>query len=395
MTVLQRTIRLFILAALAMSSQIGYSQDGYHPFSEPMEFDPDWQFFAPVQTQDFEDLTTRQRANNGFFLTYDRLRFGMSRSATESASHAIDFSWGNRFDFGWMKSNESGWMFSTTHVGGPNSSNVLEQQRLNQFITDDAGGNGVGGAIQPTQDIVGEFDFLPYHFRNNIQGERLYELFDSVNIATFTSFEANKTWRMEPYRYGGILEPMIGLRYANLSDVAHNDTYNTFAIVDGAVPPAIIANGETLLQDNVTTDNHMLLGQIGFRYTKFINRWTLSNDMKFFGGQVYQNQQTSRLVSNTVYDNPIPIGESALSENDHTGTVFSGRRNEESTWGFDLRVEGAYKATKYLDVRGGFGMLYFGNGMWRGATVTSGAPQFLQNQSVVMPAFTFGIALNR
>jgi hypothetical protein len=40
-------------------------------------------------------------------------------------------------------------------------------------------------------------------------------------------------------------------------------------------------------------------------------------------------------------------------------------------------------------------MIYFGNGIWRGSTITSQGPQFLQNQSVVMPAFTFGIALNR
>ena len=384
MTVLQRTIRMFVLAALAISSQVGYSQDGYHPFSEPMEFDPDWQFFAPVQTQDFEDLTTRQRANNGFYLTYDRLRFGMSRSLTESASSAIDFTWGNRFDFGWMTSDESVWMFSTTHVGGPNSSNILEQQRLNQFVNDDDGGNGDG-----------ELPFLPYYFGNDIQGERLYQLFDSVNIASFTSFEANKVWRMEPYRYGGILEPMIGLRYANLADTAHNDTYNVFDIFDDALPPAIIGTGETLLQDNVQTDNHMLLGQIGFRYTKFINRWTLSNDMKFFGGQVYQNQQTSRIVSTATYDDAITAGDPPLTDNDHRGSSFSGRKNEESTWGFDLRVEGAYKATKYLDLRGGFGMIYFGNGIWRGSTITSQGPQFLQNQSVVMPAFTFGIALNR
>jgi len=395
MTVLQRTIRMFVLAALAMSSQVGYSQDGYHPFSEPMEFDPDWQFFAPVQTQDFEDLTTRQRANNGFYLTYDRMHVGMSRSLTESASSAIDFTWGNRFDFGWMKSDESGWNFSTTYVGGPNSSNVLEQQRLNQFVNNADGGNGVGGANSPSQAIVGTLPFLPYYFRNDIQGERLYQLFDSVNIASFTSFESNKVWRMEPYRYGGILEPMIGLRYANLSDTAHNDTYNTFAILDGAIPPAVIANGETLLQDNVQTDNHMLLGQLGFRYTKFINRWTLSNDMKFFGGQVYQNQQTSRIVSTATYEDAITVGDPPLTDNDHRGSTFSGRKNEESTWGFDLRVEGAYKATKYLDLRGGFGLLYFGNGIWRGSTITSQGPQFLQNQSVIMPAFTFGVALNR
>ena len=62
MSILQRTLRTFVLAAAAMAGQLGYADSGYHPFSEPMNFDPDWQFFAPVQLQDLEDLTARQRA---------------------------------------------------------------------------------------------------------------------------------------------------------------------------------------------------------------------------------------------------------------------------------------------------------------------------------------------
>jgi hypothetical protein len=393
---------MFVLAALAVSSQIGVSDDGYHPFSEPMEFDPDWQFFAPVQLQDMQDLTARQRANNGFYVTYDRLSIGVNRSTTEAASFAIDYTWGNRYDFGWMNSKESGWNFSAMDVGGPNVYETVRQQRLNQFVATDEGGNGPTGGTNgqgpPGSGLIGPSEggpFITWLRENDKDGERVYDLQNSVNVGSFSSFEANKTWRMEPYRYGGILEPMIGLRYANFADTAHNDTYNAFPIFDGALPPAIIGNGETLLQDNVQTDNHMVLGQIGFRYTKFINRWTLSNDMKFFGGQVYQNQQTSRIVSTALYEDPVTAGDPPLSDNDHSGSTFSGRKNEESTWGFDLRVEGAYKATKYLDLRGGFGMIYFGNGIWRGSTITSQGPQFLQNQSVIMPAFTFGIALNR
>jgi len=134
MSVLQRTIRMFVLAALAVTGQAGFAQDGYHPFSEPMEFDPDWQFFAPVQLEDLQDLTARQRANTGFYITYDRMNIGLNRSDTEQASNKIDFTWGNRFDFGWMNSKESGWMFSAMNVSGPNVYNQYEQQRLNQFI---------------------------------------------------------------------------------------------------------------------------------------------------------------------------------------------------------------------------------------------------------------------
>ena len=377
MSVLQRTIRMFVLAAMAVAGQAGLSQEGYHPFSEPMNFDPDWQFFAPVQMQDLQDLTARQRANNGFYVTYDRMQIGLNRSDTESASNKIDFTWGNRFDFGWMNSKESGWMFSAINVSGPNVYNQYEQQRLNQFI------------LPATNRTL----LPPYENDDGLL--RKFIVQDSVNVGSFASFEANKVWRMEPYRYGGILEPMVGLRYAFFGDGAANDIYSSGALLNTAVPPTIIGAFEDIFRDRVTTDNNMLLGQVGFRYTKFINRWTLSNDMKFFGGHVYQSQTTSRNTTETTYANPAAIGTTSLTENDVVTSFYSGRKSEKSTIGFDLRVEGSYKATKYLDFRGGFAMMYFARGIWRGSTITEGGNQFSNNQNLVMPAFTFGVALNR
>jgi len=378
MSVLQRTIRMFVLAAFAVVGQAGFSNEGYHPFSETMSFDPDWQFFAPVQLQDLQDLTARQRANTGFYVTYDRLNIGLNRSDTESASNKIDYTWGNRFDFGWMNNKESGWMFSAMNVSGPNVYNQFEQQRLNQFIT-----VATNVAIQPQA------------FRNDFADERKYIIQDSVNVGSFASFEANKVWRMEPYRYGGILEPMVGLRYAFFGDGAANDVYSTGLVPVGPLPPLVAGQSfETLLRDRVQTDNNMLLGQAGFRYTKFINRWTLSNDMKFFGGHVYQSQSSSQVTTTSSYAAAPAVGVVALTDNLQTAT-YSGRRGEASTIGFDLRVEGAYKASKYLDLRGGFALLYFARGIWRGSTNTEQGNQFSDNQNLVMPAFTFGVALNR
>jgi hypothetical protein len=368
---------MFVLAAMAVAGQVGMSQEGYHPFSEPMNFDPDWQFFAPVQMQDLQDLTARQRANNGFYLAYDRMQIGVNRSTTEEASNKIDFTWGNRFDFGWMNSKESGWMFSTVNVGGPNVYNQYEQNRLNQFIPT---------ALNPT---------LRPEFQDDDGIRRMFIIQDSVNVGSFSTFEANKVWRMEPYRYGGILEPMVGLRYAFFGDGAANDVYTTGPLLSTAVPPAVIGTFEDIFRDRVDTDNHMILGQVGFRYTKFINRWTLSNDMKFFGGHVYQTQSTRRTTTETTYANPPAVGATSLTENNVTTSFYSGRKGEKSTIGFDLRVEGSYKATKYLDLRGGFAMLYFARGIWRGSTLTEGGNQNLNNQNLVMPAFTFGLALNR
>ena len=382
MSVLQRTIRMFVLAAMAVAGQVGMSQEGYHPFSEPMSFDPDWQFFAPVQMQDLQDLTARQRANNGFYAAYDRMQIGLNRSDTEPASNKIDFTWGNRFDFGWMNSKESGWMFSAINVGGPNVYNQFEQIRLNQSIAI---------ATNPT---------LRPEFQNDDGIRRVFLIQDSVNVGAFSTFEANKVWRMEPYRYGGILEPMVGLRYAFFGDGAANDVYSVGQALDLATQTTPIGTFENILRDRVDTDNHMILGQVGFRYTKFINRWTLSNDMKFFGGHVYQNQSTSRITTQSTYATTPAVGVTSLTEGNVVNSFYSGRKGEKSTIGFDLRVEGSYKATKYLDLRGGFAMMYFARGIWRGQTTTEnnnigGGNPDSNNQNLIMPAFTFGIALNR
>ena len=272
-------------------------------------------------------------------------------------------------------------MFSALNVSGPNEYNTYEQQRLNQFIPIVA-----NAAIQQTA------------FQNDIANERIYYIQDSVNVGSFASFEANKTWRMEPYRYGGLLEPMIGLRYAFFGDGAANDTYTTGIVPLLPLPPLAAGQGfEQLVRDRVQTDNNMLLGQVGFRYTKFINRWTLSNDMKFFGGHVYQSQNTSVQTTTSSYTPPPGngIGAVALTDNNNIPTIYSGRKGEASTIGFDLRVEGSYKATNNVDVRGGFALMYFARGIWRGSTNTEQGNQFSDNQNLVMPAFTFGIALNR
>lgn len=389
MSVLQRTIQMFVLAAAAVAGQFGWAE-AYHPFAEPMSFDPDWQFFAPAQLQDLDDLTARQRANTGFFLTYDFVHYSVSRSTTEAGSYQLDGTWGNRVDFGWMKDNESGWAFSVQNFGTPGflkstgggvaAYNQYEQQRLSGNV--DADNN------DPTDP------FIPLAFGNDPEfGERLFIIRDSLNVASFTSLEANKTWRLEPYRYGGILEPLMGLRYANFNDTAHNDVYDTFPVLDGA--GAVTAQAETMLRDDVSTRNDMILGQIGFRYTKFVKRWTLSNDFKVFAGHNFQTQSTSRLFTTTTYSAAPALGDTPTFDNDNTGTTYSGRKGQKTVVGFDLRAEASYKATKYIDVRGGFQMLYFGKGIWRGSTVTEGGNQFANDQRVWMPGFTFGVALNR
>jgi hypothetical protein len=382
MSILQRTLRAFVLAAAVMAGQLGFADSGYHPFSEPMDFDPDWQLFAPVQLQDLEDLTARQRAPYGFYLTYDRVYTGVSRPENSGSSYIIDGTWGNRWDFGWMNRQESGWSFSYQVVTGPNIYNGYQQLRLNGITDDD------------DNDITDPF--LPLVLGNDPYTlQRTYQVQDSVNVGNLDSFEANKTWRLAPYRYGGILEPLIGLRYVQFKDTARSDNYGVFDIFDPADPTTITGQGEVLLNDMVFTRNNMILGQLGFRYFKHYRRFTLSSDFKVFAGHTFQTQETTRLLTTATYAAPVAIGDTPTFDGDHTGTTFTSRKDNATPVGFDLRTEGAFRATQYLDLRVGFQLVYFGQGVWRGATLSSGGNQFENNQQLIMPGVTFGIAINR
>lgn len=382
MSILQRTLRTFVLAAAAMAGQLGFADSGYHPFSEPMDFDPDWQLFAPIQLQDLEDLTARQRSPYGFYLTYDRVYTGVSRPENSGSSYIMDATWGNRWDFGWMNRQESGWSFSYQVVTGPNVYNGYEQLRLNGVTDDDE--NDLTDPFLPT--ALGND---PYTL------QRTYDVKQSVNVGDFSGFEANKTWRLAPYRYGGILEPLIGLRYAQFKDTARSDEYNTFLVEDPLDPTTIIGEGEILFNDLVFTRNDMILGQLGFRYFKHWRRFTMSSDFKVFAGHNFQTQEITQLVTTATYPLDVAIGDTPTFDGDHTGTTFTSRKNNMTPVGFDLRTEGSFRATQYLDLRVGFQLLYFGQGVWRGATLSSGGNQFDTNQHLVMPGLTFGFAINR
>jgi hypothetical protein len=385
MSVLTRSIRKFLLAAACFGGSLSLgvaslSAQQYHPFAEPLQFNPDWQWMAPAHLQDVEELTSRQRARHGWFATYDRVNLGFNRPDGENQSTEVDFTWGNRFEFGWMNDRDRGWHFGLLQASGPNVYDELRQPRLNLFDTTDT--------LDPVAPRI------PRDFGDDPQeNERIYYLRDSLNAGKYSHFEVNRMWRKEPYRYGGIIEPMVGLRYANFMDTAENDTYNSFAIVNAA--GQVVANQEVLLQDIVNTENHMLLGQIGWHYFNYYKRWTLSNDFKVFAGPSFQSQHTALRQRTTTYPAAIVIGGPPTTGDDPAGSSFTGRHNDEFAVGFDLRLEAAYQVTKAFELRSGFQMLYVGQGIWRGATISSGGDQFDQSQDLVMPGFTFGLTLNR
>ncbi len=354
-----------------------------HPFAEPLEFDPDWQFFAPVDIDEMLEKSPRKRAHTGWFATYDRTYLWVSRPETEASRGTGDFGWGNRFDVGFMTSERTGWLASIRHIGGPNVYDTIYQERINRVNTADT--NAIPNTVTPFID------------RNDPQlGTRAYILGDSLNVFALSNFEINKTWRREPYRYGGIIEPMVGFKFATMSDFAMNQNYTrqqTQITTPGGAPTATTQQ-EQLISDETTIKNRMVGGQLGARYFTHFDRWTVSAELRAFGMMNFQAREYDRLVYVTEYTGAPATNVGVQATDFTTGTGFIHDTNSEFAFGFEARAEAAYQFTKAFGVRGGIDVMDFAGGIWRAANPGFGDVNH-HTQDVQLAGYTFGIEFNR
>ncbi len=354
----------------------------FHPFAEPLEFDPDWQFFAPVDVDAMLEKSPRKRAHTGWYATYDRTYLWVSRPETEQSRNTGDFGWGNRFDLGFMTSERSGWLASFRHIGGPNVYDTIYQERINRVNTADT--NSLTNPVNPFID------------RNDPQfGTRAYILGDSLNVFSLSNFEINKTWRREPYRYGGIIEPMVGFRYGTLTDFAMNQNYTRSR--DQITNPGVQTTEtqqEQLTSWETTIKNRMVGGQLGARYFTHYDRWTVSGELRAFGMANFQAREFAQRTYTTHYTGAPAINVGVDATDYQTGTSFVHGTNTEFVFGFEARAEAAYQLTKAFSVRGGLDMIDFADGIWRAANPNFGQVN-LHDQDVQLAGFTFGIEFNR
>ena len=106
------------------------------------------------------------------------------------------------------------------------AADTFKQERLNRYIDPTDGFDPVAPPFGfPVR--LDEGNNLGYNFR-------FYNVGETQNVFKYQGYELNKTWRMTPYHYGGILEPLLGLRYMKLRDV------NAFNDYQSSVYPPII-----------------------------------------------------------------------------------------------------------------------------------------------------------
>ena len=397
----QASLRTCVVAgAMIIGSSAFYvddveAQNHVSPIQDPFAFDPDFRWFEPIYEADFEDMKPKKRANRGWYGSYDRLALRVSRPEGGADENKMDSGWGHRYDLGFMTDKDSGWSMTYMSVDGPNAYDTFDRLRLNErnlteritipFVT--------AGGVQP-------FGIFPEDNRNNPgMNSRFYPVGNSENVADLKSFEFNKTWRLEPYHYGGMLEPLVGFRYMKFTDTFRQTSYTSGLVADpgstlGILNPPFF--GEQYTTQRSVAENDMYGGQVGFRYFKFQNRFRYSGEFKFFtmGNSQFNNEFTR--TDTTVYAGGIPttpIAPGAIPlalYQEQTPRSYGS--NSQFVYGFDVRGEVSYQLTKMFELRTGVQVLDIAQGVWRGRLSDQNDRT---NQSVVMVGATFGIAINR
>jgi hypothetical protein len=383
MSLLKKTLQILAAVALMVTASTGNAQQ-FHPFIDPMEFNPDWQWFAPVDLAHWNELSAKKRANIGWFASHDRTYLWLSRPEVAGSSQfrtdgAGDFVWGHRTDVGFMQENNTGWMVNFRRMNtGCRGWNEVLTERINRLEEDDEGGG----------------TFFPWPDRNDpFYAGRFYNVKSSINVATFNNFELNRTWRKSPYRYGGILEAFGGFKYANFRDIAQDQSYSR-STVNINEPGAFDTETqlEILETDRTVTLNRMVGGQLGLRYFTHYNRWRLGGEFRAFLAGNFQTSTNTFTEDLTYYSGGPDLGVDVTTTGVNSFMFY--RTNQATVWGYEVRADAAYQLTKYIGVRGGVEFLELARGIWRGGTAVRGNTDST-NQSVFMAGMTFGVEINR
>jgi len=377
-------LAIMTLVTTSVDAQ-NYGQRQYSgPFVDFDEFNPDYQFFAPLDNTHFGDFTP----NLGWFFTWDKLFTKSARPRQEESYGGFDRGSGTRISLGFMRPDSNGWSLSTTRIGGPNLYQELVVERNNRVAEEDDGGGGGGGGGG------GDDEQTPSQDDNNpITGQRDYILRDSINAISYSSWELNRTWRLKENDKGRIWEPMLGIRYSNMQDQFEEAEYNRYD-EDGLPVPQIPnpndpnspspddAEIEEFILEQGTHTNDMFGGQLGLRWYHKQSRWLLSNELRFFAMNNSQSIRKREFREVTLVE--VGAGEEPESQTRVENVTWE--NNNSFVWGGEYRHEAAYEITRDVTARFGFNVLNYGKGIGRGDNY---GDRFLTY------GFNFGITLNR
>lgn len=366
------------------------------PFIEPDYFDPDFQFFAPAEVDEYG---LRSRGNYGFYGSYDRVYLNVGRSDIKSGPNADgtvarteggdtvgavsrafslnqgDFTWGNRFEVGFTTEDGDGWNAVLLHLDGPNVVGTNHLFDQSDGVNQDRIAT-INGSLVPITDR------------------------QTFNEARYTSVEINRFLGRKDLHHGGVLEPFVGMSLQKFSDT---DQRTSYLIID--IDGDGVYDQDRLYRYAAQAENNMLGGQLGLRWFKHSGHWRLSNTARFFGAQNFQHADGNyggSLIQGA--NTTVPV----------LPTYIAFRSHSEFVWGGEARGEAAYALTRSINLRVGFSAILIGQGLSRVAITNvsaqsiNTAPTFNGRQNagifevtrslkenLFIGGVTFGIDINR
>jgi hypothetical protein len=414
MSVRKLTTKLTMLLILVAGGVNASAKEHEPLLVDPFAFDPDFQWFEPVYDADILDMKPKKRAHTGWFATYDRINLYGSRPRQNDElndENKLDEGGGHRYDVGFMRPDEETGMLFTYLENFAGAGDTVRVDRLNRLNEADLEGEPLF-ALGPNR-----FGLPVFPEDSNVIGfsRRFYDVGLTLNAMDLKSFELSKTWRLEPYHYGGILEPMLGVRFIRAEDSASLRTYGRTAedvdqaVIGLGVSPYVIQLPqadlplERLQEDMAMVDNQIYTLQAGFRYFKFQDRFRYSAEFRGFTGINLQCFQTNRTTTTTIYDG-FDIGSEVVS-NIAVRNALQYQTDEAFLIGFDARAELGYQLTKMINVRCGVQVIDLATGIWRsgrelqepnnGGLLTPALNTGDRDQHYLAFGYTFGIELNR
>ncbi|MBI85818.1 MAG: hypothetical protein CMJ81_21695 [Planctomycetaceae bacterium] len=389
-------------------------------FIDPLEFNPDFQIFKPFDAHEYS-YGKQPRVRTGWHAAFDRLYLAVTRPAT-GGTHASmpvvtevrfipppatpvieevplediyisqladtrDFAYANQFDIGHMNEAGHGWFVSFIDTGSPNAFADFHPAAIIYYEEEDD-----DDTAEPLDD-----EEQPPQFSDASGTEvgKVNPMRISLNDCDYWGVEVNRSFRLQPINDHLILEPFLGLKYANFKD------YSTADLFDRSVyllpDPSQAGEGDSMLE--VVEDryafyhsmviNEMFGPQLGFRAHYRNRRWIISTEARAFVMHNWQfftrHGRTDMMMIDEEEEDTQEDGGIEITERTNMHDEFD--LNELVTGG-ELRVQVAYELTRDFAIRAGIDVKQFGRGIARGFDAEN-------NEHVFMIGATFGVTLNR
>jgi hypothetical protein len=414
----------------------------------PVDFEHDYQPFAPA---DLSEFGNGPPPRVGFFGSYERLYWSISKpplatvgsvgaqgiffdplsnndifavNSFDTGVFNADAGWGNRYDLGYMENRNHGWLVSiiqglsqnqtSNNLGGyilfDDPTGLLEgfTDVNDDGFDDDRNLNNVFGRPpfnwdsdddgEPDANLPIPFPPFPANVPNGDDiipsdqpgagtdlGDRvaIATPFDEVqytNRATMDGVELMRTFRVPRFHDGSDLELWYGVRYLQVKDRM------TLLGIGGFLDSTYM---------NTTITNNIVGPQIGARWSKRLNRWTISTEGRFLAG--FNAQSGSQYwVMGSEITQPAFVNGPALT----TLTARHSSSGETFAPAGEFRVQASYYFTKAIALKVGYTLLYV-DGIQRAAdSVDYSVPSFGINRNntedyILTNGVNFGIEINR